>query len=110
MSGLCASCLNPGKCCRDVYLSGGSGMREINAPMSFERAEHVALGHGLPFRPSYQLDDGSWKWWCTALGDDGRCTIYETRPELCRDYAAGSDKLCCHHWKEERDDDHRQAR
>lgn len=34
---------------------------------------------------------------CTKLGADGRCTIYETRPQLCRTYEAGSDPLCVEH-------------
>lgn len=97
--GLCDVCISPGACCRKVYLSGGpkdDPTRQIDAPMSFERAEHLALGYGLPFRPSEQLPDGRWSWSCTALGGDGRCTIYETRPQLCRLYAPGQDRLCVH--------------
>ncbi|AKU89874.1 YkgJ family cysteine cluster protein [Vulgatibacter incomptus] len=29
---------------------------------------------------------------CRHLGDDNLCTIYESRPQICRDYAA--DALC----------------
>lgn len=28
---------------------------------------------------------------CRALGTDGRCTTYETRPEACRTYEVGSE-------------------
>lgn len=95
--GLCETCLAPGHCCRSVFLNGGSADSRIDAPMSFERAEHLAMRYGLPFRPSEQQADGSWLWSCPALGEDGRCTIYEHRPQLCRDYAAGSDRLCVHY-------------
>ena len=40
------------------------------------------------------VDDGDWyiQFYtrCTHLGADNRCTIYETRPETCRDYEPGS--------------------
>jgi Fe-S-cluster containining protein len=31
---------------------------------------------------------------CPKLGPTGLCTIYETRPQLCRDYVPESDELC----------------
>lgn len=31
---------------------------------------------------------------CPLLGEDGRCTDYDGRPELCRLYEAGSDPIC----------------
>ncbi len=96
--GLCDVCVNPGHCCRDVLLSGGSGVNAIDAPMSFERAEHLAMIRDLPFRPARQRADGSWLWWCTALDDrTGRCSAYASRPQLCRDYAPGTDALCVHY-------------
>jgi Fe-S-cluster containining protein len=74
--------------------------------MSHEAAEHMAMRAGLPFRPLIQLPDGSdWLWWCPALDDrTGRCTIYADRPQLCRDYAAGSDPLCVHFVARDDDD------
>ena len=96
--GLCEVCINPGQCCRDVFLEHGTGQHAIDAPMSFDQAEHLALLWQLPFRPSRQLPNGTWKWWCTALDErTGRCSAYETRPQLCRNYAAGSDELCAHY-------------
>lgn len=94
---LCDTCAVPGRCCLKVYLTGGQDGDRISQPMSFERAEHMALRHRLPFRPAHQIEDGSWVWWCTNLGRDGRCTDYENRPQLCRDYKPGSDELCVHH-------------
>ena len=76
----------------------GSGCHTVE---SFDRAEHVAMIHQLPFRPLSQLSDGRWRWWCPALDNQsGRCTIYETRPKLCADYAAGSDPICVHYQPE----------
>jgi Fe-S-cluster containining protein len=74
----------------------------INEPMSFEAAEHRALEVGLwMFRPAEQDDQGRWRWWCTALQSDGRCSIYEDRPDLCRRYRPGQDGLCVHYWPDE---------
>lgn len=100
--GLCESCMKPGACCEDLSLYGGRAEQRIDAPMSADRAEHLALSYGLPFRPAYQQADGTWRWWCTSLDKStGRCTTYETRPQLCRDYAPGTDELCVHHTPKE---------
>ena len=92
---LCDTCMKPGACCQRLFLTGAGG--EAEAPKSFEAAEHFAMRSGLPFRPLYQTE-AAWHWWCTALGSDGRCTIYENRPQLCRDFKPGSDPLCVHYW------------
>ena len=38
-----------------------------------------------------------WRFTCPALGADGRCTIYESRPAVCREYEPGQDILCARH-------------
>lgn len=90
----------PGACCRMMHLTGSEDRISIG-PMSRERAEHMALRFALPFIPALQLESGEWLWACTQLQADGRCGIYESRPELCRNYVEGSDPLCVHHWSEE---------
>lgn len=95
---MCDVCLSPGACCRRMSLSGGNPVANIAGPMSRERAEHLALHHGLPFVPGEQKLDGTWYYSCTQLQKDGRCGIYEERPDLCRRYDAGSDPLCVHYW------------
>lgn len=66
--------------------------------MSAEKAEHLALRYGLPFRPLRQTEEARWRWWCTNLLPSGRCGDYENRPEVCRIFVAGSDPLCVHYW------------
>lgn len=95
--GLCETCLSPGACCTDLFLSSVHGNSEVDSPMSFDRAEHWAMRERLPFRPLAQNPDGKWRWWCTALTPEGRCSVYEDRPALCRSYSAGKDGLCVHH-------------
>ena len=96
--GLCDACSDPGHCCRRMFLSGGSGMDQVDAPMSLERAEHLAMKHSLPMRPLEQRIDGKWTWWCTALDpESGRCRDYENRPGLCRSFVEGGDPLCVHY-------------
>lgn len=94
---LCDVCMSPGACCKRLVLSHvgtGDGL----GPMSREKAEHYVMGKGLPFQPGFQREDGIWVWWCPELKPDGRCGIYEDRPQLCRDFAPGSDALCVHWW------------
>ncbi|WP_368855573.1 YkgJ family cysteine cluster protein [Sphingomonas glacialis] len=91
--------MSPGACCKRLNLSGGPAMPSggfIDSPMSFERAEHVAMQFGLPFRPSSQRIDGTWEWTCDQLTDAGRCGIYDDRPRLCRAFKPGADPLCVH--------------
>lgn len=94
---LCDACLSPGACCKRMVLNSslyGPGL----GPQSRESAEHLALRLALPFFPARQREDGIWEWACTELQPDGRCGAYEDRPQVCRDYAAGSDALCVHYW------------
>ncbi len=52
---------------------------------------------GLPFRRLKQHGDGCWLYTCDKLGIDGRCTIYEERPALCRHMPPGEAKPCVHY-------------
>lgn len=93
--GLCETCMRPGSCCKDLYLSGGG----LHNPQSLESVERRTLELGLfMFRPLHQDEYGRWRFWCTNLQPDGRCGDYEGRPELCRTYNEGYDGLCVHHW------------
>jgi Fe-S-cluster containining protein len=86
-----------------VLSSGGGviGERRLQEPMSREEAEHLVLRHRLPFTPTAQRPDGIWYFACTQLQRDGRCGIYDGRPQVCRDFREGSDPLCVHYWAEE---------
>lgn len=99
---LCDSCYAPGQCCKRLRISKSDGeptvwLDDPNEPM---------IRQGLPFRyldTVQQWTDqesgrayGFVTWMCPALGPDGRCTIYEQRPKLCRTYEPRSDPLCVH--------------
>lgn len=102
---MCDRCLAPGHCCKRLTLSGTVDGERIQDPMSFEKAEHLALKARLwMMRPAHQREDGRWQWSCTQLLPNGRCGIYEDRPQLCRLYRPGEDGLCVHHWEKESDD------
>ncbi len=118
---LCDACGNPGRCCTGFHLRDFPAdataldvmtfcakvvhgqVRETGWPVmlparisqaSLEDFEHVQIG--LPFMPLWRTPGGTWRFWCPELVD-GRCSIYEHRPALCRHYKAGSDGLCCMH-------------
>lgn len=110
MTSLCDSCSKPGACCNDMVLFGARWPGTAWA----DSWREDALGHidnaipGHPFIPlrleivegdcrdpaAGDRDYGKVHWACTKLTPEGRCGIYEDRPQLCRDYAAGSDRLC----------------
>lgn len=82
----CARCVAPGTCCKAFPLNQEFWIGTPVVDLIAWLAEK-----GFPFKPLRRefvfLSDGKWKerWYfaCAKLGDDGRCTIYEERPDLC---------------------------
>ncbi len=78
---LCDFC--SAKCCKYFALP-------IDTPKSFEDFEYIRwyLLHG---RASVFVEEETWyllvHTTCKHLGEDNRCGIYETRPQICRDYS-----------------------
>ncbi len=77
---LCEYC--PGKCCRYFALP-------IETPTSRKDFEFVRW-YLLHDRATIFTEDDDWYLLvhtkCKHLGDDNRCGIYTTRPQICRDY------------------------
>lgn len=107
---LCDTCPKPGNCCKKLNLTSvpttEGGSREQQRFWVDElpgAANEWAASHNLPFE--FVEEQQRWKdengreyatvyFGCPKLGTDGRCTIYENRPVLCRKYQAGDDALC----------------
>ena len=98
----CDTCIKPGACCHDFALNGRDGGLYFNEGNWQVEAEEKMAFYGMPFKPlrvDPMFQDAhpglvSLRFTCPKVTPEGRCSIYETRPQLCRDYAAGSDKLC----------------
>lgn len=96
---LCDTCRQPGACCRGLVLnipfSSDNWMAE-----AAEKMARFGLSFFVPVRSVASVDapDKAMVLFdCTRLGADGRCSDYDGRPTLCRDYEAGSDPLCVEH-------------
>ncbi len=78
---LCEFC--DAKCCRYFALP-------IDKPATFEEFDYVRW-YLLHERASVFVEDGDWFLLvhtpCKELGPDNRCQIYETRPQICREYS-----------------------
>ena len=78
---LCEFC--DAKCCRYFALP-------IDKPSTFEEFDYVRW-YLLHERASVFVEDGDWFLLvhtpCKELGPDNRCRIYETRPQICREYS-----------------------
>lgn len=78
---LCEFC--DAKCCRYFALP-------IDKPSTFEEFDYVRW-YLLHERASVFVEDGDWFLLvhtpCKELGPDNRCQIYETRPQICREYS-----------------------
>jgi Fe-S-cluster containining protein len=98
---LCETCREPGHCCKAFNLTG-TGDHHVTF-----WDDDVPHFDRFPFVPLYRIGQGTvefgpeagrtyswWRWGCPKLGADGRCTIYDTRPQLCRDFEPGSNPLC----------------
>jgi Fe-S-cluster containining protein len=109
----CDTCRSPGACCRSFQLNRewppGTTRDQVIADLASGRdafTGEVDWTPDLPFEPIressfYAVSSNDeepastrWSFSCPKLGDDGRCTIYEERPELCRSYVAESDPMC----------------
>ena len=81
---LCQYC--PAKCCRYFALP-------IETPSKFKDYEFIRW-YLLHERATIFTEDEDWYLLvhtkCRHLGDDHRCGIYETRPQICRDYSTDS--------------------
>lgn len=102
---LCDTCPEPGRCCKQFCLPA--------APSFWlkswrEDAQKWLDDNGLPFAPHSHSkrivrdresgDDYVLVWFgCNHLTPEGRCGMYETRPETCRIFEPASDSLCVLH-------------
>lgn len=92
---LCDVCRNPGVCCKRLMLGG---VTEKAFPTKLDALVIAAArpfeSTGLPFLPVTVIE-GHWLFTCPVLDwETGRCSDYENRPALCRNFEPGSDPLC----------------
>ena len=95
----CTFCTDPGRCCREFGL-GRSFWEEDTE----EDVRKWLDEEELPFEPlrsgtTKYVDDETGKRYVTWLYDcpkleDGRCSIYEDRPYMCKKYQPARDGLC----------------
>jgi hypothetical protein len=95
---LCQICPKPGACCSNFKLHANR-IRAWYAEDSWEEeAKADVYQYGISqFIPQIDcVDEGRVyvRYSCTKLGEDGRCTDYESRPQVCWSYAPRSCKLC----------------
>lgn len=103
---LCDICHDPGSCCSGftlnlTYLPRGipsaeatERMREKTKDRAHGPYPFVAIAPHRAGSDDAGHDGELWTWGCPKVTSDGRCSIYETRPEPCRNYEAGTTGLC----------------
>lgn len=97
---LCDTCTNPGHCCKSFVLwTNELEATEGWAPKPMTeievRRKMVSNPDKWPFVLASVDPDGVARWSCPKLDSRGRCSIYEQRPQLCRDFEPGSDPEMC---------------
>lgn len=105
----CNTCSKPGHCCKGFVLN-----IDLDRADPAGSAERALSNHGLGYMyyvEQFKADAISdlsgdafedetrirGRFNCTRLGDDGRCTVYAQRPQLCRSYQPLHDGLCVEH-------------
>ncbi len=73
MSSQCDEC--GGKCCQGILLPMTSD-HSVNRWLELHGKGHTLIGQEFVYIDAR----------CEMLGEDGRCTGYEDRPQVCRDY------------------------
>ena len=65
---------------------------ESDSFSELKESGYTILQIGLPFKPLWKTEDGSWRFWCPRLDiKTGLCSDYANRPAVCRDYVPGID-------------------
>ena len=96
---LCDICVDPGACCHGFTLTMGEN-NAGNWPTATQ-ANVMMATHGMPFLaipPEEGSEADAFRFVGPMLGRDGRCTIYDNRPDTCRRYEPASDGLCMRPW------------
>lgn len=107
---MCEVCSDPGKCCRRLHLDGPRDLyfwKYLGTPLyALVKMAEMWLPF-LPIEPlEYEVEPSeggakqqarSFFYSCVELRPNGRCGIYEDRPQLCRDFEPGSNPLCVYH-------------
>lgn len=80
------ACKMSGQCCRSLILVHGGD--PVNSHVGFTRM-CASDPEARMFVPRETVSaDGLLRFGCRNLGPDSRCQIYESRPEMCREYPA----------------------
>ena len=96
----CAFCPKPGACCTGFVLTGGSYQGSYKPDEWELRAMDAIVDHNLPFKvigaywPKTENYYVAPIYGCDHLTSDGRCGIYESRPQVCRAFVPMSAPLC----------------
>lgn len=102
---LCSICPEPGRCCKQFCLPSAPSFWEKSWR---EDAQKWLDENELPYAPHSRSqhactdpetgDEYVLVWFgCNHVTPDGRCGIYETRPDTCRIFVPASDPLCAFH-------------
>ena len=78
------SCKMRGNCCQNLILFKSGA--PVSSEQTFKRLSAIYPEYAM-FNPTgEETEEGYLRYSCTNLGADRKCGIYETRPEMCRNY------------------------
>ena len=95
---LCDDCTAPGRCCRSFGITLWAGTAEDAAEIFADRGYPFAVvAYDGPYTDEESRRDyGRVTCECPHVVE-GRCAIYDHRPQVCRNFEPTSDRLCVFH-------------
>lgn len=93
---ICNSCRTPGNCCKgfglNLNIPKENWEYELDIRLKVNKIQFL-VPRRAPFYDTehtlgFQFD-------CSLLDSNGRCSNYESRPQMCKDYQPQQDPLCC---------------
>lgn len=103
---ICSFCAKPGSCCTNFILTDLDGEYFTAWESTWVKDANARLAReGLPYHPKMDAELAKFTspegeiyvipvFECAHLQDNGRCGIYESRPNVCRKFLPASGPLC----------------
>ena len=90
---ICNKCKDKGYCCRNFIIQSHEPWAYTaieNKNKVIKRLKESNLSFFIPVKKGKRY----WVFSCSKITDEGKCSVYKSRPNLCREYRPATGDLC----------------